>query len=195
MTKIMKISPKYSVDDWKVLTFNSEEDWQKAIDIFEDRIRGRFLKIVDIISKYEFAGFAVLSLSCLLIETLQQFREGKAQTPRNKSGRYFIQFLTETSFKNFFTKNSAKMFYDQFRCGILHQGEVKEESRVLIRNGVPLVCITQDRKGLIINRMLFYKQLVKVFEKYVYSLRVKANDNLRKNFKKKMDYICRIVIV
>lgn len=188
----MNISPQYSDYDWKTLTFSNEEDWQKAIVIFEDRIRGRFLKFIDLIKDCEFSGFAVLALDCLLIETLQQFREGEEKTPRQKSEKYFVRFLTKTSFSEFLTEDTAKKFYDQIRCGILHQAEVKENSLVRIRQNEPLVKSTEDDKGVVVNRKLFHEQLVKVFEEYLSCLRDPSNKDERGKFKKKMDYICRV---
>ena len=194
MSEPMRISPKYNVEHWKALDFSKEDGWQKAIDIFEDRIQGRFLNIIDTIESREYAGFAVLALDCLLIETLQQFREGKSETPSRKSEEYFIRFLTETSFKQFFDSRIARMFYYQIRCGILHQAEVRESSLVLIQKETPLVSKTVDRKGLVINRKLFHTQLVNEFEKYLSLLRDSSNSELRHKLKKKMDYICRITI-
>lgn len=185
----MYISPKYSVDHWQKLTFSTEDEWQKAIDIFEDRIRGRFLEPISCIEGYAYAGFAVLALDCLLIENLQQFREGQTQTPDRKSQEYFVRFFTETSFSSYFTKEMAEMFYDQIRCGILHQAEVKENSR--IRMDTPLIKYTDDGKGLLINRKLFHQQLVREFEAYIARLREGSNQELRVKFKRKMDYICR----
>ena len=192
MTEPMRISPRYNVDHWAGLAFATEQDWQEAINIFEDRIRGRFLEIIDRVEDEEFAGFAVMALDCLLIETLQQFREGSERTPPNKSCRYFVEFLTQTSFKDYFTtEDMAEVFYDQIRCGILHQAETKGNSRLVIRPDVALVSPTADGEGLIINRRLFHEQLVRVFEEYVSSLRDASDSELRKNFKHKMDYICR----
>ena len=192
MIESMQISPEYNVGDWKALRFSTEGEWQKAIDIFEDRIRGRFLDIIDSVENHKYAGFAVLALDCLLLETLQQFREGKAKTPKRKSKDYFVCFLTKTSFGNFFQKKSAEVFYDQIRCGILHQAETKGKS--LIRTDVPLVSFTSNQQGLIVNRKLFHKQLVVEFVYYVTELRKNnpPNEVLRQNFKKKMDHICRV---
>jgi hypothetical protein len=146
----MRISPNYTAAAWKALQFSSEDDWQEAIKIFEDRMRGRFLDLVDMIEHRQFAGFTVLAIDCLLIETLQQFREGKPETPRSQSGDYFIRFLTTTSFGKHFTANTADMFYRQIRCGILHQAEVKKSSRIRIASNLPLVKLTPDGKGLIV---------------------------------------------
>ncbi len=190
-TSTMRISPQYSIADWNALTFSHEEEWQKAIDIFEDRIRGRFFKFIDLIKDCEYSGFAVLALDCLLIETLQQSREGEENTPDGKSKEYFVHFLTKTSFRDFFKEKTATKFYDQIRCGILHQAEVKGNSLVRIGQSVPLVELTQDGEGIIVNRKLFHEQLVKVFEEYLSCLRDPSSEDQRDKFKRKMDYICR----
>ena len=187
----MRISPQYNVNDWLKLTFSTEDEWQEAIEMLEDRIRGRFLDIIHLIEGEIYAGFAVLALDCLLIETLQQFREGVSETPRGQSKSYFTSFLTEGYFGQYFDEKMAIMFYRQIRCGILHQAEVKGSSRVLIRWGTPLVKYTNDRKGLVINRKLFHQQLIQEFEDYINRLREPSNQELRGNFKKKMDYICK----
>lgn len=188
----MYISPQYTTDDWKKLTFSKEDDWQRAIDIFEDRIRGRFLDLVEIIKKRTYAGFAVLALDCLLMETLQQFYEGKPCTPDRESGEYFRRFLTKTSFENNFDNKKAKFFYKHIRNGILHQGEIKKNSRVTIKQNIPLVAYTDDKKGIIVNRNRLHQKLVKEFNSYVVKLRNPSNQEERAKFREKMDYICRV---
>ena len=73
----MRISPNYTCEDWQKLPFPAEEAWHKAVDIFKDRYRGRFLEPISRIEGYTYAGFAIMALDCLLIETLQQFYEGE----------------------------------------------------------------------------------------------------------------------
>lgn len=191
MSEPMRISPHYNVDHWNRLTFKTERDWREGIRIFADRIEGRFLKVVAMIECYEHAGFAVMALDCLLVETLQQFREGKEETPRAKSKEYFVGFLTDKAFGSFFTREMAERFYDQIRCGILHQAETKENSKLRIGVDTPLVEPTSDGRGLIINRKLFHHRLVCVFEEYLASLGDSSQVELRENFRKKMDHICR----
>lgn len=186
----MRISPQYTVADYKKLTFSAESEWNKAIDIFKDRIFGRFLEFVSYIEENTYAGFAVVALDCLLIETLQQFHEGVAKTPSGCSGPFFVRFLTETSFG--FTEDQAKKFYKDIRCGILHQAEVEGSSKVRIGEDTPLVKDTDDGKGLVINRKLFHQQMEREFRDYLDRLRNGTDQQLRDNFKKKMDYICRL---
>ncbi len=184
----MYISPLYKDSDWKALNLATKTDWRKAVRMVEDRLNARFFDAVKTIDKQDFAGFAVLALDCLLIETLQQFREGADETPRRKGERYFVDFLTTAPFSAHFSKATAAKFYDHFRCGVLHQAEIKSSSKV--RRVGPLVAPTADGKGLIINRKLFHATLRKAFAAYLRALRNRSDGLLCQNFVKKMDFIC-----
>lgn len=183
----------WTIDDWKKIDFSQEAGWQKAIDIFEDRIRGRFLDVIERIEAVNGSGFAVMALDCLLIETLQQFWEGKAETPDRMSGEYFRRFLTRTSFYLDFDRQKAKLFFDQIRCGILHQAEVKGSSKIQTKGEIPLVSL-DGSGGLLINRRKFHERMEKVFQEYLDALRKSdpPDEPLRQNFRDKMDAICRI---
>jgi hypothetical protein len=196
----LRIAPKpeggnWTVEDYRNATndFATEDDWQKAITIFECRIRGRYLDIVEAIERYEFAGFAVMALDCLLIETLQQFYDGMHRT-KGTSKSAFCRFLTQSSFKDHFNRKSAAKFYEYIRNGILHQAEIKGSSRIWIRHDTPLVCDAPNGNGLIINRHLFHQQLMCEFQDYVSRLREcdPSDDKLRRNFRAKMDAICNV---
>jgi cation transport regulator ChaC len=188
---------EWTVNHWKMIDFSKEEGWQLAIDIFEDRIRGRFLDMVKLIQGEPYAGFSVMALDCLLIETLQQFREGVRETPARQSGEYFRRFLTETEFSEYFDGKKADLFYDFIRCGILHMAEIKGTSRILTRKGVPVVKINGPEicpDGLVLNRRRFHAILEYVFQSYVKDLRKNnpPNQELRDRFKSKMDQICKV---
>jgi hypothetical protein len=184
----------WTAKNWADLDFATEEDWQTAIDIFEDRIHFRFLDAIEKIQRMRFSGFAVMALDCLLIETLQQFRRGVAETPPRESGDYFTEFLTQTGFGQFFDEEMAGTFYRSIRCGVLHQAEVKGSSKIWIRRGSPLVRWADDQDGLVVNRDLFHRQLERVFDAYVRDLRKSRQlyTELRERFKRKMDFVCRV---
>ena len=185
----MYISPRFTVSDWRALDLNKNSDWCKAVRILEDRLNARFFDAVEAIDHQDFSGFAVLALDCLLIETLQQFKEGVDETPRRKGEEYFVDFLTAAPFSAYFTKADASTFYDHFRCGILHQAEIKASSKVW-RVG-PLSAPTPDATGLIINRKRFHSVLRKAFASYLVALRNRTDATLCRNFVQKMGYICR----
>ena len=185
----MQISPRFEVGDWKGLDLTKSSDWRKAVRMVEDRLNARFFDAVEAIQEQDFSGFAVLALDCLLIETLQQFKEGVAETPRRKGEEYFVNFLTAAPFATYFDRASACTFYDHFRCGILHQAEIKGSSKVW-RIGA-LVAPTLDGRGLIINRKLFHSVLRKAFANYLRILRNRTEATLCDSFVRKMGYICR----
>src|SRR6266446_2517167 len=185
----------WTVEDWNRLDFTNEGDWQTAISIFEDRFRGRYFDAIDQISTLEFSGFAIMSLLCLLIETLEQFHRGEDETPSRKQVKYFSAFLKRTAFSKYFdNSNKREAFCRMIRNGLLHQAEVKGASRILTRTGTPLVVYKSDPPGLEINRGKFYVLMEKVFRTYVKQLR-NANPTdkaLRDNFRNKMNFICRV---
>ncbi len=192
--KVTRISSKYTVDDWKRLTFHEEEDWNKAADIFRDRMESRFLNFLQKLEKYQYSGFLVLAIDCLLIETLQQFFDGRKQSPERKNCEYFVKFLTRTQFSRYFDVDTATRFYKCIRCGLLHQSEVKYKSKILMGNTIPMVQLPDSGKGLIVNRILFHRELLSVYENYVAIILKGGPDNqqTRQNFRKKMDYICQV---
>lgn len=192
MNDNMRISPRFSVSDWHKLDLTKEEDWAKAIELFKDRLEGRFLTFIGLLEKYEFSGFLIMALDCLLIETLQQFFLGMQKTPRNNVKGYFISFLTEGKLGRFFDKDKAELFYYDIRNGILHQAEIKGSSKVLANREFPLVSYSKDNIGIIVNRRLFHRQLLLVYEEYVSRLKNHREKELRNNFQRKMNYICQM---
>jgi hypothetical protein len=188
----MWISPKYKAQHWQDLEFRSEDDWEKAVRIFDDRIKGRFLTFVDKVARYDFSGFVVLAIDCLLIETLMQFQEGVRETPPRKHQEYFVTCLTGKHFG--LSNKQAETFYKHFRNGILHQAEIKGTSKTK-RGDYPLVSDTTDGNGLIINRDLFHGCLLLLYDDYKAKLADPSQIELRKKFRIKMDIICRKKLV
>ncbi len=146
----MLISRNYEADDWKALTFRTEDDWKKAITIFLDRMETRYLKHIFVLDfSYRTSGFSALALDCAVIETMEQFRRGEPKTPFGDGKRYFISLLTETSFSpDVSKKQAARVFYKNIRCGLLHQTEA-EDSLVKRNDTRPLIAFTKDHKGVV----------------------------------------------
>lgn len=221
--KGIKISPNFYQKDWNDLNLsgNSIYDWNKAIAIFEDRMNGRYFKQIEAldtnkdISIKNFSGFAILSLSCLLIETLEQFWNGNFTTKKLQNKR------KESWFKNLFCKNrnisndamafhsffqrsvelkkffdtpeKSNVFYTKIRCGLLHQGQTKGKSLIHIRKNEPILKWINENdleEGISIQRRLFINEIVKVYEDYLKELRNPNSLNFRrKTLAKKMKFI------
>lgn len=169
-----------------------EADWQEAVSIFQDRLETRYLEHIRELLMHPTSSFVVLALDCALIETLQQFRLGKNSTPSGQVNAFFTTFLTTTSFSRYFDQDSARIFYKTIRCGLLHQAEAGETSRVKRGADLPLVSFTTDQRGIIVNTKLFHSQLEYVITEYANELRRTESVSARDAFRKKMNYICRV---
>lgn len=212
-----KISPSYSASDWPSdLADRNSPNWDMAIKILRDRFEGRYLKPLKVLTNHKDksirtnVGFIVMSIDCLLIETLNQFYLGLTQTEeeyfRNNTDpnyRYNWQ-----AFRDFFkhSKNFSafkgdddlcKEFFNQIRCGLLHQAESKINSLINLKGEELVKKIDENdvKKGIIVNRGIFHEYVRKDFEQYFEDLKNPENQNifgkyLRDNCNKKMMAIC-----
>lgn len=192
----MRIAPGGITEmDWRELDLSRHEspDWAKAITIFRKRIEDRFIQPVDTLIESERQlprsqrryGFAIMAIDCLLIETLQAFRYGEVNT-EGRSRPLITNFLQRSPHFGW-SKPVSHQFYDDFRCGILHQAETMRDS--LIRSEGPL--LIEEPSGLIINRTEFHRRLKRVFADYLQGLRDGWPSQLRGRFRVKMEHICR----
>lgn len=216
----IKISPNYRQQDWKELSLdkNDKVSWDKAINIFKDRMDGRFIKQIKVLDKNPdrivglYAGYAIMPLICLFIETIEQFWTGNIETKRQKSinkrfkilrkkkseisddsKAFFSFFQRSDELKEFFNnEEKADVFYRKIRCGLLHQGQTKGKSLIHIRANEPMVSwIDSDNieEGISINRRKFFDEVYKVYEKYVQILEESDLNFKKKTLMKKMNYI------
>jgi hypothetical protein len=196
----MQIAPGVSTEQWaaleSVLDDPQSPRWQEAVEILRKRIDERFMNPVRLMLaddapkdwKDRRHGFAIVAIDCLLIETFESFIEGEPD-PRNMAGLMFVAFLTtRPSFAAHFDATKARQFYLDFRCGILHQAEIKGESRVWSEGPM----IRMSGNGMIINRTLFHEAIEKELAKYLADLGNPAEVVLRNNFRKKMKFIARM---
>ena len=78
----ISISPEYRQSHWQEGSANN--DWERMVDIFEDRMESTFLRPIRLVANDyhigEFSGFSRLALDCLIVETLNQFYHGLDET-------------------------------------------------------------------------------------------------------------------
>lgn len=186
----LRISPKYSSEHWLALSEANEQDWAQAVDIVRDRLSGRFLRFADECLNDPYSGFVVLALDCLLAETIEQFKSG-ATSGAGKSHQYITRFLSSTRFQPYFDNNARTHFFEDIRCGLLHQAEAKE--MWLVRRGCSaMLQQVGDGRGYIIDVKQFHGAVRGTFEDYLEQLLEPPKTKLRANLWKKMDHICRI---
>lgn len=186
----LKISPNYTSEDWFALSKANPEHWSRATNIVQDRLEGRFLRFVNQWISDPFSGFIVLAVDSLLAETIQQFRMG-ALSGKKKSQRYIEDFLSGPRFQPDFDDTARTRFYEDIRCGLLHQAEAKE--MWLVRRGESrLLQPVPAGRGYIIDVQRFHDAVRRSLDDYYGELRDPVHRNLRANLWVKMDHICRV---
>jgi hypothetical protein len=212
---------------------DDEAAWDCAIKVFERRIKERFLSCIEALEqadsradvevpicapadcstlpedgnkKIVVPGFAIMALCCLLIETLQSFRQaprppaqaggpcsypqGSCIKPQPSGGKLIKEFLQLASFGGAFTDNdgeAAKEFVSGIRNGILHEAETR--GWVIWRDQPEGRIVEREDKRYRLNRTEFYQALRHEFEAYLGELRDTQKTDLRKRFIEKMDHI------
>lgn len=193
------ISEKYTYEDYLKLEFelnSPEEVWEKAIDIFIDRINSRFFYAIDKLmenkDRYEMLkyGFAIMTLQCSLIDTFAKFRYGS-----NKQTERFYMFLKEYLIKNIDEEEKQKIaskFYKDIRCGLVHSGSTENMSG-LSCDAVNLITTMKNgnKEFISVDIFIIDKELRKYFKEYINKLRNK-DEELRKNFVKIMNHVCKV---
>lgn len=202
---VVRIAPKsgecISWTDKEWIAAKRDNDWNTMIQIFSDRVKGRYLIFIREMKEKPYSGFAIMSLGCALIETLHQFYKGIERSNHAKwdcghrmsNSDFYVQFLTQSSFvfqTHFKERRHAELFYDHFRCGLIHQAETKSGSKIRRKNEDMLFEPIKD--GLIVYRETFVNLLELEIASYTDHLRANDIPDIRKHFIKKMDHICRV---
>jgi gamma-glutamylcyclotransferase (GGCT)/AIG2-like uncharacterized protein YtfP len=204
------IAPGYKAQDWKKDRIELINDinrdcpsldlWEKAFNHFYGRIESRFLNPIRwILEKGENIGegFSIVALQCILIEFLQSFYKGLIYTTKeekdlkpfeyNSSRNLFRGFLLKhPPFSDYFTKKSeANGFYDNIRCGLLHEARTKKTWLIRIDSTRSKKIIVCDNKNMVVYRDAFY-DAIKVFIN-AYKVEFLASKDLKINFIIKFD--------
>ena len=187
---VLRISPQYSSTDWFALSIQDEEHWQRAVTIVQDRLAGRFLRFADTCLPDPYSGFVVLALDCLLAETIEQFRAGIING-NGKSRKLIKRFLARPRFQPYFDEDARTHFFEDIRCGLLHQAEAREKWLVRRGRSVMLEKIELGR-GFIIDVKKFHEAVGCSLQDYLDELVAPENAGLRAKLWKKMDHISQI---
>jgi hypothetical protein len=196
----------------KKITVENLEDWIKQgsktelADFFFDRFYNRYLKPFEYDNqeyKKSFKnGFAIMTSCCLLIESFVSFTNPKFKDTKNKSERcfgYFFlkyyefncfsegglelnEYINSESLKN---KGRSNDFYKNVRCGILHNGETKNNWKIL-RKGKLF-----DEENKSINATKFSSNLKVVINKFQKDL-IKSDfndDEIWETYKSRLKFL------
>jgi hypothetical protein len=109
------LSSSTKVSDYRGFVENQEA--QKIVDFVKLRFTERYIKPMRV-DKEKKNGFTIMAVSCLMIESLESFYHGWADSNR-KSQLAFCNFFDRNN--NFsFMQGYTEEFYKCVRCGILH---------------------------------------------------------------------------
>ncbi|MBI1956558.1 MAG: hypothetical protein HYS38_09210 [Acidobacteria bacterium] len=186
-----QIAPNFYDDDWDKLKLKlpnngdwhrAPTEWREAIRVFKQRIKTRFLEPAAALERGGYAGFAILALDCLLIETIGAFKNGKNARNTGESKKVFVNFLTGSpSFSAVFNAARAEDFFTYVRNGLLHDGETRK-GWLVKKRGVHYPMVDFQSGGfVIVDREKFHKALVNEFDSYTRSLEDPMQNGLRQN--------------
>ena len=173
-----ELAKGFTVGDYRAAV--SHKNKSAIVQAIQQRFTQRYVEPASIKDVH---GFTKMAVACLMIEALQSFRDGLANT-KDRSKATVIKFLkTSGGFKEFDTLE--KDFYFNIRCGILHQAEATDGWR--IRRTGPLF----DPATRTINATRFLNTLSDELKGYCDQLtNAEWNSSEWQNVRKKMDAIC-----
>lgn len=128
----------------------TEDLWIEAFDeYFMKRLELRYLHPIKVLKancRFVGEGFSIMAILCSLIEFLESTYQGmlyKFSRKGQRLGKYeysssrdmFKNFLIiRKPFSDIFNKNIAQEFYENIRCGLLHEASTKGGWRIRARN-------------------------------------------------------------
>lgn len=176
MSDSTKLSSSTTVACYKRLEAanNRKALGQFFVERFDERY---FRPIEDSTSKH---GFTILAIACLVIEALESFYQGLPDTKSVSKKMFQDFFARDTALKSLAGGND--WFYNDIRCGILHQSESRGGWRVLRRG--PLLNVqakTINATAIVCALKLDVRQ---------YALKIQTDEQLWRNFCKKMSTVC-----
>jgi hypothetical protein len=173
------------------------EEWRQVLEAFHRRINERFLRPIEELTRYDDlviadrpmrSGFAILALDCLLIDTIQSFREGRIGTGGNRSARSFKAFLRAKAFADFSSRDREE-FYNYVRNALLHNGETRHDWKIQI--GLPRLLTKDPETGArTINRRKFHAAVLGEYSDFREMISDLESAEARMCFLRRMDAIC-----
>jgi hypothetical protein len=177
------LSPRYTEKQWKD-AFVGSEDWQTAINIVEDRIKGRWLDAADILLESPNTGFAIIAIDCIVLESLWGFINGKS-VPSRQEQQVYKEILSGQNFR--WKEDQCESFRQFVRNGIMHDAETRN-GWLLVKADPDSVVPAGKAGEYRLNRTKFHNALKGTFEDWIEKLRG-GDQELRRNMRKRMNQI------
>lgn len=161
--------------------FKTRQNREKIADLIYERFFERYIEpFKENQSKH---GFSMMAVSCLMIEALFCFRQGRKRTGE-KGCDAFEKFFADSSHLREFVGFGGQ-FYSNVRCGILHQGETYDGWKILRKGEL----FSQTSKT--INATKFMKALENKLCDYTAELRKEPfQSKIWRKAIRKLDHVC-----
>ena len=167
---------------WNVLP---DKGWSKKPAFLEQRVRERYIDPIEKLKPEDKNGFAIMALSCLMIETLESFYQGWESTYRRSQECFELFFARQSRFNLIQDAGLAVSFYRNVRCGILHLGETKGGWKISRKGSM------FNQGTMTLNATVFHHQVGLALKDYCVDLSspLAADPLLRNRFDNKMNAI------
>lgn len=150
-------------------------DIDDKIKIYERQVKEWFLKpATDLINK-DNTGFIILMICISYLEGVEQYRKG--ENSRYNSKEFFVSAMNRL-YPDKYNNDSLENFYNQARCGLFHDGMVREQ--IIINNNFTESLKFDENNDIKINPNKFLNNIKSDFSNYLEDL--KYNSQLRENF-------------
>jgi hypothetical protein len=183
--RTLAIDPKDTelAKDFTVRQYEAARDARQR-EVIADAIQRRFTeRYVTPATTGEQHGFTMMAVACLMIEALESFHQGWETSERQSKAAFCFFFDRENLFQDF--RGYGQQFYNNVRCGILHQAETTAGWKIVRENAL------FDSISKTINAAEFLNRLRQALAAYCAALKAADWDSPNwKKVSKQMKAIC-----
>ncbi|OQX53738.1 MAG: hypothetical protein B5M53_06610 [Candidatus Cloacimonas sp. 4484_209] len=173
MTKMALIKGEMCFSPNYKFKYLDPKNFESILNAFRDRIEGWYLNILKHLLEDSQNDFIVVAIECMLIDTLAGYRYG-CKTNHIIYPKFLKEFLN-------MTEEEAVGFYKRFRCGILHETRIKENS--YISREIDDLLLMKNNE-MFLNPEILYGKLKNYFDEYMQDLTDNEKTEQINNFKK-----------
>jgi hypothetical protein len=174
-----KLASRFTVGDYKKAYL--DEDREAIAEAIRRRFTERYISpVLESRAKH---GFTMMAVCCLMIESLESFRQGWKSTSGLDEQAFQLFFERELAFADF--HGYERYFHCNIRCGILHQGETYHGWKVL-RTGLLF-----DKATRTLNATRFLNEMKNVLDDFCDQLKsLEWKSKVLQNVNRKMHALC-----
>jgi hypothetical protein len=180
------LSPSYTHEKLVSPSFSD------LVDVFEDLWSKLIFEQAELLLSNPNGDMAAMTILMPYFESIECFTTGLSS--KQQSGKFFVNgFCRVFTHKQSDVTNVAKELYRYIRCGLAHEGFIKNQVNYSRGNPNAFVCtyklkadktldIDAGLTSVIVNPKRMYECIILHFNKYLKDLKIESNVDLRINF-------------